>query len=120
MFSIIGGLLILIGIFIGFKKVGIVFIIVNIIGFLIIILLGGDYSSINEGIFGYNVVLFVIVLGVIFEIVIYSYFVMILGIVFIVFIYLGLSILFVLLGLLILIWLFIFVIWIMLFVGIKN
>lgn len=49
--SIIGGLLILIGIFIGSKKAGIVSIIANIIGFLIIILLGGDYSSINDGIF---------------------------------------------------------------------
>ncbi|MBA9875125.1 urea transporter, partial [Ralstonia insidiosa] len=64
--SIIGGLLILIGIFIGSKKAGIVSIIANIIGFLIIILLGGDYSSINEGIFGYNVVLSAIALGVTF------------------------------------------------------
>ncbi|MEJ7432908.1 urea transporter, partial [Staphylococcus warneri] len=77
--------------FIGSKKAGIVSIIANIIGFLIIILLGGDYSSINDGIFGYNVVLSAIALGVTFETAIHSYLAMILGIVLTAFIHLGLS-----------------------------
>lgn len=118
--SIIGGLLILIGIFIGSKKAGIVSIIANIIGFLIIILLGGDYSSINEGIFGYNVVLSAIALGVTFETAIHSYLAMILGIVLTAFIHLGLSTLLAPLGLPTLTWPFIFATWIMLFAGIKN
>ena len=105
--SIIGGLLILIGIFIGSKKAGIVSIIANIIGFLIIILLGGDYSSINEGIFGYNVVLSAIALGVTFETAIHSYLAMILGIVLTAFIHLGLSTLLAPLGLPTLTWPFI-------------
>ncbi|CZR99364.1 Urea transporter [Clostridioides difficile] len=113
-------MLILIGIFIGSKKAGIVSIIANIIGFLIIILLGGDYSSINEGIFGYNVVLSAIALGVTFETAIHSYLAMILGIVLTAFIHLGLSTLLAPLGLPTLTWPFIFATWIMLFAGIKN
>ncbi|KAA9392491.1 urea transporter, partial [Staphylococcus epidermidis] len=88
--------------------------------FLIIILLGGDYSSINDGIFGYNVVLSAIALGVTFETAIHSYLAMILGIVLTAFIHLGLSTLLAPLGLPPLTWPFIFATWIMLFAGIKN
>ena len=50
--SVIGGLLIIIGIFIGSRKAAILSIVANIIGFLIVGLLGGNYSDINEGLFG--------------------------------------------------------------------
>lgn len=118
--SVIGGLLIIIGIFIGSRKAAILSIVANIIGFLIVGLLGGNYSDINEGLFGYNLVLTAIALGVTFKSTMNAYLATVLGIVLTVFIHLGLNTLLEPFGLPALTMPFILATWIMLFAGMKN
>ena len=118
--SVIGGLLIIIGIFIGSRKAAILSIVANIIGFLIVGLLGGNYSDINEGLFGYNLVLTAIALGVTFKSTMNEYLATVLGIVLTVFIHLGLNTLLEPFGLPALTMPFILATWIMLFAGMKN
>ncbi|MEP9852749.1 urea transporter [Staphylococcus aureus] len=51
------GVLILIGIFIASRKAGIFASIANIIGCAIVTVLGSNRNQINDGLFGYNVIL---------------------------------------------------------------
>ena len=60
-------------------------------GFVIVGLLGGNYTDINEGLFGYNLVLTAIALGVTFKTTMNSYLVTGCGVLLTVFIHLGLN-----------------------------
>ena len=55
--SIIGSILIIIGIFIGSVKGGIYAVVSSILAVLFITLLGGDYPTITDGLYGYNSIL---------------------------------------------------------------
>lgn len=118
--SIIGGLLIMIGIFIGSKKAAILAIVANLIGFIIVGILGGNDANINEGLFGYNLVLTSIALGVTFKTTMNRYLLTLLGVLLTVFIHLGLNTLLEPFGLPTLTMPFILATWIMLFAGIKQ
>lgn len=65
--STLAGLLILIGIFISSRKAGLFAIGANLIGFLMVLLLGANHGQINDGLFGYNVILTVLALGIAFK-----------------------------------------------------
>ncbi|MCD8915753.1 urea transporter [Staphylococcus simulans] len=65
--SVLGGLLILIGIFIASKKAGIYSIAANIIGVVVVMMFGANHDEINAGLYGYNVVLVILALGVTFK-----------------------------------------------------
>lgn len=65
--SVLAGTLILIGIFIASRKAGVYAIVANLIGFLAVIVLGANHDQINEGLFGYNVILTVLALGIAFR-----------------------------------------------------
>lgn len=64
--SILGSVLIIIGIFVGSIKGGIYAIISSILAVIFIVALGGDYPSITNGLYGYNAILTGIALGAIF------------------------------------------------------
>lgn len=118
--SFIGGLFILVGIFIGSRKAGIYAVIANLVGFVIVGLLGGNYTDINEGLFGYNLVLTAIALGVTFKTTMNSYLVTGCGVLLTVFIHLGLNTLLEPFGLPALTMPFILATWLMLFAGGKH
>lgn len=65
--SVIGSILIIIGIFIGSVKGGIFAILSSIIAVVFIVSLGGDYPSITNGLYGYNSILTGIALGATFK-----------------------------------------------------
>ncbi|WP_274543640.1 urea transporter [Staphylococcus croceilyticus] len=65
--SIIGSILIIIGIFIGSVKAGVYAVISSILAVVFIVLLGGDYPTITNGLYGYNSILTGIALGAIFN-----------------------------------------------------
>ncbi|MGA4514382.1 urea transporter [Staphylococcus caledonicus] len=65
--SVIGSLLIIIGIFIGSVKGGIFAVISSILAVIFIVSLGGDYPSITNGLYGYNSILTGIALGATFK-----------------------------------------------------
>lgn len=65
--SIIGSILIIIGIFIGSVRGGIFAVISSVLAVLFIVLLGGDYPSITNGLYGYNSILTGIALGATFQ-----------------------------------------------------
>lgn len=65
--SIIGSLLIMIGIFIGSVKGGIYAVVSSILAVICITLLGGDYPTITDGLYGYNSILTGIALGATFK-----------------------------------------------------
>lgn len=118
--NFIGGLFILVGIFIGSRKAGIYAVIANLVGFVIVGLLGGNYTDINEGLFGYNLVLTAIALGVTFKTTMNSYLVTGCGVLLTVFIHLGLNTLLEPFGLPALTMPFILATWLMLFAGGKH
>ncbi len=74
------GLLILIGIFIASRKAGLFAIVANLIGFTAVLVLGANHDQINDGLFGYNVILTVLALGVAFRTRIQRYVSIVLGI----------------------------------------
>ena len=80
--SIMAGLLILIGIFIASRKAGLFAIVANLIGFTAVLVLGANHDQINDGLFGYNVILTVLALGVAFRTRIQRYVSIVLGILF--------------------------------------
>ncbi|MEL0537870.1 urea transporter [Staphylococcus debuckii] len=65
--SAIGGFIILIGIFIASRKAGIFAIIANIIGVIVVMMFGANHDEINAGLYGYNVILVILALGVTFK-----------------------------------------------------
>lgn len=118
--SLLGGLLIIIGIFIGSKKAAMLALLANVVGFSAIAVLGGNTNEINEGLFGYNLVLTVIALGVTFKTSMNAYITTILGVILTVFIQLGLNTLLIPFYLPAFTVPFILSAWLMLFAGINH
>ena len=109
--SVWAGLLILIGILIGSRKAFVFAIVGSIIGYLIVGLLGGNTDNINQGLFGYNLILTAIALGSTFKTSINTYVSAFLGLLLAVLLNLGLDTMLEPLGL---------PSWIMLFAGRQN
>lgn len=115
--SIMAGLLILIGIFIASRKAGLFAIVANLIGFTAVLVLGANHDQINDGLFGYNVILTVLALGVAFRTRIQRYVSIILGILLTVVLHAGMTTLLTPFGLPVFTLPFIIATWIMLFAG---
>ncbi|MFQ3852571.1 urea transporter [Staphylococcus parequorum] len=115
--NMIAGILILIGIFIASRKAGTFAIIANIIGFAAVTILGGNHDQINDGLFGYNVILTVLALGVAFSTRIPRYISIVLGILLTVVLHAGMTTLLTPFGLPVFTLPFIIATWIMLFAG---
>ncbi|MEB5782456.1 urea transporter [Staphylococcus pseudoxylosus] len=115
--SIMAGLLILIGIFIGSRKAGVFAIVANLIGFTAVLVLGANHDQINDGLFGYNVILTVLALGVAFRTRIQRYISIVLGILLTVVLHAGMTTLLTPFGLPVFTLPFIIATWIMLFAG---
>lgn len=115
--SVLAGTLILIGIFIASRKAGVYAIVANLIGFLAVIVLGANHDQINEGLFGYNVILTVLALGIAFRTRIQRPISIVLGILLTVVIHAGMTTLLTPYGLPVFTLPFIIVTWIMLFAG---
>lgn len=115
--SVLAGTLILIGIFIASRKAGVYAIVANLIGFLAVIVLGANHDQINEGLFGYNVILTVLALGITFRTRIQRPISIVLGILLTVVIHAGMTTLLTPYGLPVFTLPFIIATWIMLFAG---
>lgn len=115
--SVLAGTLILIGIFIASRKAGVYAIVANLIGFLAVIVLGANHDQINEGLFGYNVILTVLALGIAFRTRIQRPISIVLGILLTVVIHAGMTTLLTPYGLPVFTLPFIIPTWIMLFAG---
>ncbi|WP_047504691.1 urea transporter [Staphylococcus sp. ZWU0021] len=115
--SVLAGTLILIGIFIASRKAGVYAIVANLIGFLAVIVLGANHDQINEGLFGYNVILTVLALGIAFRTRIQRPISIVLGILLTVVIHAGMRTLLTPYGLPVFTLPFIIATWIMLFAG---
>lgn len=115
--SIMAGLLILIGIFIASRKAGVFAIVANLIGFTTVLVLGANHDQINDGLFGYNVILTVLALGVAFRTRIQRYISIVLGILLTVVLHAGMTTLLTPFGLPVFTLPFIIATWIMLFAG---
>ncbi|MEJ7472533.1 urea transporter [Staphylococcus saprophyticus] len=115
--SVLAGTLILIGIFIASRKAGVYAIVANLIGFLAVIVLGANHDQINEGLFGYNVILTVLALGIAFRTRIQRQISIVLGILLTVVIHAGMTTLLTPYGLPVFTLPFIIATWIMLFAG---
>ena len=113
--SIMAGLLILIGIFIASRKAGVFAIVANLIGFTAVLVLGANHDQINDGLFGYNVILTVLALGVAFRTRIQRYISIVLGILLTVVLHAGMTTLLTPFGLPVFTLPFIIATWIMLF-----
>lgn len=117
--TVIGGALILIGIFVASRKAGIFAILANIIGFTAVLVLGGNHDQINDGLFGYNVILTALALGVTFNNQMIRYLSIVLGIVLTIIIHASSTTLLMPYGLPVLTLPFVLSTWVMLFAG-KN
>ncbi|SCT94974.1 Urea transporter [Staphylococcus xylosus] len=115
--NIVAGLLILIGIFIASRKAGLFAIVANLIGFTAVLVLGANHDQINDGLFGYNVILTVLALGVAFRTRIQRYVSIVLGILLTVVLHAGMTTLLTPFGLPVFTLPFIIATWIMLFAG---
>lgn len=115
--SIMAGLLIFIGIFIASRKAGVFAIVANLIGFTAVLVLGANHDQINDGLFGYNVILTVLALGVAFRTRIQRYISIVLGILLTVVLHAGMTTLLTPFGLPVFTLPFIIATWIMLFAG---
>ncbi|MDO5659465.1 MAG: urea transporter [Staphylococcus xylosus] len=115
--SIMAGLLILIGIFIASRKAGLFAIVANLIGFTAVLVLGANHDQINDGLFGYNVILTVLALGVAFRTRIQRYVSIVLGILLTVVLHASMTTLLTPFGLPVFTLPFIIATWIMLFAG---
>ena len=111
------GVLILIGIFIASSKAGVFAIVANLIGFTAVLVLGANHDQINDGLFGYNVILTVLALGVAFRTRIQRYISIVLGILLTVVLHAGMTTLLTPFGLPVFTLPFIIATWIMLFAG---
>ncbi|MBU0438506.1 urea transporter [Staphylococcus succinus] len=115
--SILAGISILIGIFIASRKAGVFAMIANVIGFAAVIILGANHDQINDGLFGYNVILTVLALGINFSTKISRYISIILGILLTVILHASMTTLLTPFGLPVFTLPFIIATWIMLFAG---
>ncbi|MBF0812526.1 urea transporter [Staphylococcus saprophyticus] len=115
--SIMAGVLILIGIFIASSKAGVFAIVANLIGFTAVLVLGANHDQINDGLFGYNVILTVLALGVAFRTRIQRYISIVLGILLTVVLHASMTTLLTPFGLPVFTLPFIIATWIMLFAG---
>ncbi|MGI2263879.1 MULTISPECIES: urea transporter [unclassified Staphylococcus] len=115
--SVLAGIFILIGIFIASRKAGLYAMIANVIGFAAVTVLGANHDQINDGLFGYNVILTVLALGVAFKTRIPRYISIVLGVLLTVVIHAGMITLLTPFGLPVFTLPFIIATWIMLFAG---
>lgn len=115
--SVLAGTFILIGIFIASRKAGCYAMIANVIGFAAVTILGANRDQINDGLFGYNVILTVLALGVAFKTRIPRYMSIVLGVLLTVVIHAGMITLLTPFGLPVFTLPFIIATWIMLFAG---
>lgn len=115
--SVLAGTFILIGIFIASRKAGCYAMIANVIGFAAVTILGANHDQINDGLFGYNVILTVLALGVAFKTRIPRYMSIVLGVLLTVVIHAGMITLLTPFGLPVFTLPFIIATWIMLFAG---
>ena len=65
--GMVAGILIIVGIFIAGKKLGLYALIGNFIGMIVAFFLGGEHTLINAGLFGYNAILTSMAVGVVFR-----------------------------------------------------
>ena len=117
--NVMAGILILIGIFIASRKAGLLSIGANLLGLGIDLMFGANHDQINAGLFGYNVVLTVLALGVAFETRINRYISIALGILLTIMLHAGLTTLLTPFGLPVFTLPFIIATWIMLFAGTR-
>lgn len=117
--NVMAGILILIGIFIASRKAGLLSIGANLLGLGIDLMFGANHDQINAGLFGYNVVLTVLALGVAFETRINRYISIALGILLTIMLHAGLTTLLTPFGLPVFTLPFIVATWIMLFAGTR-
>lgn len=117
--NVMAGILILIGIFIASRKAGLLAIGANLLGLGIDLMFGANHDQINAGLFGYNVVLTVLALGVAFETRINRYISIALGILLTIMLHAGLTTLLTPFGLPVFTLPFIIATWIMLFAGTR-
>ncbi|WP_210134824.1 urea transporter [Staphylococcus sp. GDX8P80P] len=115
--SILGSVLIIIGIFLGSIKGGIYAIISSILAVIFIVALGGDYPSITNGLYGYNAILTGIALGAIFTTKLNTYIAVITGLLLTVVMHGALATLLAPVGLPVFTAPFIFATWIVMFAG---
>ncbi|WP_394856326.1 urea transporter [Staphylococcus borealis] len=115
--SILGSVLIIIGIFVGSIKGGIYAIISSILAVIFIVALGGDYPSITNGLYGYNAILTGIALGAIFTTKLNTYIAVITGLLLTVVMHGALATLLAPVGLPVFTAPFIFATWIVMFAG---
>lgn len=117
--NVMAGILILKGIFIASRKAGLLSIGANLLGLGIDLMFGANHDQINAGLFGYNVVLTVLALGVAFETRINRYISIALGILLTIMLHAGLTTLLTPFGLPVFTLPFIIATWIMLFAGTR-
>ena len=117
--NVIAGILILIGIFIASRKAGLLAIGANLLGLGIDLMFGANHDQINAGLFGYNVILTVLALGMAFETRINRYISIALGILLTIMLHAGLTTLLTPFGLPVFTLPFIIATWIMLFAGTR-
>lgn len=118
--SIVGSILIIIGIFIGSIKGGVIALISSCLAIMFIILLGGDYPQISDGLYGYNAILTGIALGITFKTKLNSYVAVFIGLLFTILMHGAIATGLVPFGLPILTAPFIFATWIVLFASQSN
>ncbi|MCU5745402.1 urea transporter [Staphylococcus sp. SQ8-PEA] len=115
--SIVSGGLILIGIFIASRKTGLYAIFANLIGISVVMLMGANHDQVNQGLFGYNIVLTAIALGVAFKTRINRFIAVVMGVILTIILHAGLTTLLTPFGVPVFTLPFIVATWIMLFAG---
>lgn len=115
--SMLGSVLIIIGIFVGSIRGGVYAVISSILAVVFIVLLGGDYPSITNGLYGYNAILTGIALGVTFKTKLNTYIAVITGLLLTVVMHGAIATLLTPVGLPVFTAPFIFATWIVLFSG---
>ena len=115
--SLLAGILILIGIFLASRKAGLYAILANLIGLGVVMLMGANHDEVNEGLFGYNVILTTLALGVAFNTRLHRVVSIVLGILLTIVLHAGLTTLLTPFGIPVFTLPFIVATWIMLFAG---
>lgn len=115
--SLLAGILILIGIFVASRKAGFYAILANLIGLGVVMLMGANHDEVNEGLFGYNVILTTLALGVAFNTRLHRIVSIVLGILLTIVLHAGLTTLLTPFGIPVFTLPFIVATWIMLFAG---
>ncbi|WP_145467012.1 urea transporter [Staphylococcus pettenkoferi] len=115
--SLLAGILILIGIFVASRKAGLYAILANLIGLGVVMLMGANHDEVNEGLFGYNVILTTLALGVAFNTRLHRIVSIVLGILLTIVLHAGITTLLTPFGIPVFTLPFIVATWIMLFAG---